>query len=88
MPDTELRERPVEHAARLESNVAAVNEADPILYTGWAMTAERLRMHSHSEAALHRWDLVGDDDISIRLVSDPAMVTHALAAFDALPALA
>jgi hypothetical protein len=52
------------------------------------MTAERLRAHSHSEAALHRWDLVGDDDISIRLVSDPSMVTHALAAFDALPALA
>jgi hypothetical protein len=33
------------------------------------MTAERLRMHSHSEAVLHRWDFVGDDDISIRLLS-------------------
>jgi hypothetical protein len=31
---------------------------------------------------------VGDDAISKRLLSDPAMVTHALAVFDALPALA
>jgi uncharacterized protein (TIGR03083 family) len=88
MPDAELRERLVEHAVRFESSLAALNEDDTILYTGWAMTAERLRMHSHSEAVLHRWDLVGDDDISIRLLSDPAMVTHALAVFDAMPALA
>lgn len=31
---------------------------------------------------------VGDDELSVRLLSNPAMVTHALAAFDALPALA
>ncbi|MGE2813784.1 maleylpyruvate isomerase N-terminal domain-containing protein [Mycobacterium heidelbergense] len=88
MPDAALRERLVEHAARFESNVATLKDDDSILYTGWAMTAERLRMHSHSEAVLHRWDLVGDDGISVRLLSDPAMVSHALAAFEALPALA
>ncbi|WP_197694214.1 maleylpyruvate isomerase N-terminal domain-containing protein [Mycobacterium sp. 852002-40037_SCH5390672] len=88
MPDDVLRERLVEHAVRFESAIAALNGGDTIMYTGWEMTATRLRMHSHSEAVLHRWDLVGDDDISIRLLSDPAMVTHALAAFDALPALA
>jgi hypothetical protein len=83
-----LRERLVEQTVRFESNVAALDVGDTIMYTGWAMTGERLRIHSHSEAVLHRWDLVGDDDISIRLLSDPAMVTHARAAFDALPALA
>ena len=88
MSDAVLRERLVEHAVRFESNVAALKEGDAIVYTGWAMSAERLRMHSHSEAVLHRWDLVGDDDISIRLLSDPAMVSHALAVFDAVPALA
>jgi uncharacterized protein (TIGR03083 family) len=87
MPDSTLRERLVEHAVRFESAVAALNENDTIVYTGWAMNAERLRMHSHSEAVLHRWDLVGDDDVSVRLLSDPAMVTHALAVFDALPGL-
>ena len=87
MPDAVLRERLVEHAVRFESNLAALDQDDTIVYTGWAMTAERLRMHSHSEAVLHRWDLVGDDDVGVRLLSDPAMVTHALAAFEALPGL-
>lgn len=87
LPDAVLRERLVEHAVRFESNVAALDEGDTIMYTGWAMTAARLRMHSHSEAVLHRWDLVGDDGIGIRLLSDPTLVSHALAAFDALPAL-
>ncbi|MCV7442491.1 maleylpyruvate isomerase N-terminal domain-containing protein [Mycobacterium paraense] len=88
MPDPELRQRLVEHAARFESKVAALDESDTVVYTGWAMTPDRLRMHSHSEAVLHRWDLVGDDDVGVRLLSDPAMVAHALAAFEALPALA
>jgi uncharacterized protein (TIGR03083 family) len=88
MPDSLLRERLAEHALRFESSVAALDPDDTIIYTGWAMTAERLRMHSHSEAVLHRWDLVGDDDISIGLLSDPAMVTHALTVFTAIPALA
>jgi uncharacterized protein (TIGR03083 family) len=88
MHDAELREQLVKQAVRFESSVAALKEDDTILYTGWEMTAERLLMHSHSEAVLHRWDLVGDDDISIRLLSDPAMVTHALAVFDAMPTLA
>jgi hypothetical protein len=88
LPDGLLRERLAEHALRFESRVAALGPDDTIIYTGWAMTSERLRMHSHSEAALHRWDLVGDDDISIRLLSDPAMVSHALTVFTAIPALA
>jgi hypothetical protein len=88
MPDGLLRERLAEHALRFESSVAALDPDDTIIYTGWAMTSERLRMHSHSEAVLHRWDLVGDDDISIRLLSDPAMVTHTVTAFTAIPALA
>ena len=88
MPDAVLRERLVEQAVRFESSVASLGQHDTIEYTGWSMTAERLRMHSHSEAVLHRWDLVGEDDISIRLLSRPAMVSHALAVFDAVPALA
>jgi hypothetical protein len=88
MPDAVLRERLVANAIRFESSVAALEEHDTIEYTGWSMSAQRLRMHSHSEAAMHRWDLVGEDDISVGLLSQPAMVSHALAAFDALPALA
>jgi hypothetical protein len=88
LPDEVLRERLAEQAVRFEQAVAALAAGDTVVYTGWAMTAQRLRMHSHSEAVLHRWDLVGDDDVSVRLLSDPAMVSHALAVFAALPALA
>jgi len=88
MPAAMLRENLVEHAVRFEEKVASLSENDKIVYTGWAMTAERLRMHSHSEAVLHRWDLVGDDDVGVSSLSDPAMVAHALAVFEALPALA
>jgi Mycothiol maleylpyruvate isomerase N-terminal domain len=88
MPTAVLRQELAEQAERFESAVAALGSGQTIAYTGWAMSAERLRMHSHSEAVLHRWDLVGDDDISVRLLSDPALVTHAVAVFDAIPALA
>lgn len=87
MTDAALRKQLVEQAMRFELALAALRADDTIAYTGWTMSAERLRMHSHSEAALHRWDLVGDDDVGARLLSDPAMVTHALAVFDAVPAL-
>lgn len=87
LPVDRLRERLPLEAARFEAAVARLNQGDTIEYTGWSMTAERLRMHSHSEAALHRWDLVGDDDVSVHLLAEPAMVTHALRVFDAIPAL-
>jgi hypothetical protein len=59
-----------------------------IQYTGWSMTALRLRTHSRSEAALHRWDLVGDDTVGSHLLSDPTLTRHALTVFAAIPALA
>lgn len=88
MPAAALRECLVEQALRFESALSAMPAGDGITYTGWAMSTERLRMHSHSEAVLHRWDLVGDDEVSVRLLANPAMVTHALAVFQAIPALA
>jgi hypothetical protein len=74
-------------AARFEHAVDRLPGDDSLEYTGWTTTAARLRMHSHSEAALHRWDIVGDDDVSVELLSDPAMIDHAIAVFAAIPAL-
>jgi hypothetical protein len=87
LPDALLRERLITEAVRFERAVSTMSGTDSIEYTGWTMTAERLRSHSHSEAVLHRWDLVGDDDTSRRLLSEPALTTHAVAVFTALPAL-
>jgi len=88
LPHQLLRQRLVVEAVRFESAVAAMDPADSIVYTGWAMTADRLRTHSHSEAALHRWDLVGDDSTSAQLLSAPSLTDHAVVVFAAVPALA
>jgi hypothetical protein len=87
LPDAQLRQCLVAEAARFEGAVAGMADDDSIDYTGWAMSAERLRTHSHSEASLHRWDLVGDDGVSRRLLAQPRLTSHALAAFAAIPAL-
>jgi uncharacterized protein (TIGR03083 family) len=87
MPDQDLRSRLADEALRFEHAVSALGDTRSIDYTGWTMTGKRLRTHSHSEAALHRWDLVGDDPTSRRLLSQPSLTSHALAVFDAMPAL-
>ena len=87
LPDPQLRQCLVAEAARFERAVGGMTDDDSVDYTGWAMSAEQLRTHSHSEASLHRWDLVGDDEISRRLLAQPKLTSHALAAFAALPAL-
>jgi uncharacterized protein (TIGR03083 family) len=87
LPAAALRGHLVAEAVRFEQAAARMRETDVIEYTGWPMTAELLRRHSRSEAALHRWDLVGDDQASRQLLTDPALARHALAAFAAIPAL-
>ncbi len=87
LPDAALRERLHVEAPRFERAVASLGQWRSIEYTGWTTTGPRLRTHSHSEAALHRWDLVGDDHTSRVLLSNPSLTEHALAVFAAIPAL-
>jgi hypothetical protein len=49
-------------------------------FTGWTMTAAEHLCHMRSELALHRWDLVGSDPISERLLGQPDLTTHAVKA--------
>ena len=37
------------------------------------MTAADFAMHSRSECALHRWDLVGRDDVGWAMLGTPAL---------------
>ena len=85
LDDADLKRALADEAERFEAAVLRMPETATISYTGWQMDAARLQMHSHSEAVLHRWDLVGDDETSVRQLSDPAMVDHALAVFAAIP---
>lgn len=47
-------------------------------FTGWTMTAANLATHVRSELALHRWDLVGDDELGTELLGQPELTAHAV----------
>ena len=81
MPDPQLRDELVTHAARLEvalEQLAAVDPAGPVLFTGRPMTAADFTMHSRSECSLHRWDLVGRDDAGWAMLGQSALTEHTL----------
>ncbi|MGH8932756.1 MAG: maleylpyruvate isomerase N-terminal domain-containing protein [Egibacteraceae bacterium] len=88
LPYDRLRDAVISNAARFGRAVSAMAETDTIEYTGWTMSPARLRIHSHSEAAMHRYDLVGDDPTSQELLSKPALTKDVVAVFDAIPGLA
>ena len=62
-------------------NVAITNDAGAV--TPWAgrqMPVGAFVTHVRSEYTLHRWDLVGDDDVSNQLLSQPELTAHAIMA--------
>lgn len=58
-----------------------VLEQDPsarLRWTGRTVPAKGFRTHMRNEDALHRWDLVGDDEDSGMLLAQPELLEHAL----------
>lgn len=51
---------------------------DTVLFTGRAMTAAEFVTHSRSERAIHRWDIVGRDEIGWEMLAQPDLTLHAL----------
>lgn len=52
---------------------------DPAIeFTGTRVTVEEFKTHSRSESAIHRWDLLGDDDTATELLAQPELTTHAV----------
>lgn len=87
MPGEQLRDALISNAIRFQRATAAMDVADTIVFTGWTMSAKLLRTHSSSEAAVHRWDLVGADRTSVELLSDPVLTRHVVTLFTAIPEL-
>jgi hypothetical protein len=58
-----------------------------ISFTGTRVTVEEMETHSRSEAAFHRWDLVGDDDASNELLAQPELTAHAVKVLDRMAIL-
>jgi len=81
MADDELRERLVVEAVRLGVAVEKLGSNGPGLtvpFAGRHLGHEEITLHGRSEAALHRWDLVGDDDVSAEHLAQPELTAHAL----------
>jgi hypothetical protein len=78
--DDELRERLFSEALRLQAAIESLATSDGgfVSFSGREHSAAELSLHGRSEAALHRWDLVGDDEMSDQLLSQPELTRHAV----------
>jgi hypothetical protein len=86
----ELRNRLVaENKRKLIAYDALRERSDnpTISFTGTRVSVEEMEMHSRSEAAIHRWDLVGDDDASNELLAQPELTAHAVKVLDRMVTL-
>lgn len=91
LPDDELRQAMADMTRRKVAATQALSGLGTqaiIEFTGRPFTAEQLERHGRSEAALHRWDLVGDDGEGDALLAQPEMTRHAVDALNTLPVLA
>ena len=82
MEDAELRARLPRSIERVAGALDAVLGAEPdavVPWTGRQMVVGSFVTHLRSELALHRWDLVGDDETSRRLLDQPEITDHAVA---------
>jgi uncharacterized protein (TIGR03083 family) len=89
LPDVELRDRLVEEAARLTLALDELSHRDDerVIFTGRPMSVADFAMHSRSECALHRWDLVGRDDVGWAMLSQPALTKHAMSVLTSMSTL-
>jgi hypothetical protein len=90
MDDAVLRTRLFEQVERsvTASRRLAEDPDDAVLFTGRCMSAAEFATHSRSERVLHRWDIVGRDDIGWAMLAQPELTLHALKILTEMPVLA
>jgi hypothetical protein len=67
-----------ERMRRLVAQVLAKRPDSVVPWTGRSMAVAKFIPHLRSEHALHRWDMVGDDDVSTSLLSQADLTEHAV----------
>lgn len=73
---------------QLRSEVASILAVEPdavLAWTGRQVRVDALLTHLRSECAVHRWDLVGDDDTSRELLGSFDLLEHAVTAVGSGP---
>jgi Mycothiol maleylpyruvate isomerase N-terminal domain/MDMPI C-terminal domain len=90
MPDDECREKLVgivdRSFAALEG-LAAVGQDATVEFFDRPWTAAQLGTHAGNEFAVHRWDMIGDDEIGDVLMSPPQVTQSAFQTLNTLPML-
>lgn len=81
LPDRELPGRLADEEERARGLCEQVLTRDPdavIPWTGRTMAVAAFLPHLRNEFALHRWDIVGDDEVGDELLAQPELTRHAV----------
>jgi hypothetical protein len=81
LADAALIARLEEADAQMRSDLAAVLGQEPeavIPWTGRQMMVKKFLPHMRNEYAMHRWDMVGDDDVGNELLSQQELTDHSV----------
>jgi hypothetical protein len=81
MPDGDLCKllSDEEHRMRAALEQVLTHEPDAVIrWTGRDMEVAKFVPHVRNEFAIHRWDFVGDDEISRELLSQPELTEHSV----------
>lgn len=81
MADAELRQRLEVEEEQMRLLIDQVLATEPnaiITWTGRQMAVAKFGPHMRNEFAIHRWDIVGDDDTSVELLSQHDLTEHAV----------
>jgi hypothetical protein len=89
LEDDDLERAMAVQGDRMQVAVSALADTDDpsFLFTGRSFTVAQLATHNRSEATLHRWDILGDDDLSEQLLTQADLTRHAVGVLNTLPVL-
>src|SRR6201999_923208 len=88
--DNQLREELIHQSQRKLTAVRELSARGPdatFPFTGRPFSAALAYTHGRSEAAIHRWDIAGDDETSMQLLTAPELTAHAVEMLNTLPIL-
>jgi len=78
-------EQAEERMRRAVLQVIATEPEAELFWTGRMMRVDAFLYHLRNECAIHRWDMVGDDETSRHLLTQPDLLTHSVRSVGARP---
>jgi uncharacterized protein (TIGR03083 family) len=79
--DDRLRRRLIDGERRMTAGLDAIQALSgdtAVPGIGWGMPISDVALHLRQEFAIHRWDLVGDDDVGDEILARPELIEHSV----------